>query len=682
MLYVDTASCFVASFSLPRSLLSYPIVPTTSSGRPLFSSTDISKTDVGSRKGFVVQSSTHDSGNSNGSVAIVAGVEAHIQFSLPRKIFCECSSTASGLALPNYGSCTSNDNDKVESPDVGRTSRCQELYHRLSSVLNTLSSENMKRATHKVTKRIKEEAPLSFDEYISLYNMLHPNTTNSGAYNEAIDLSSADIHRLNEFTCPICKGEVGSVPSLSPLAILYGLYASHVYSCHPSSSLSFDRKVYSYPDLPKRYQLTQVHNPIGTDGRLILENGREISIQRVNLEEDTARTLSDSGATISLDYNRSGIGLIEVVTAPSELTVDELVECCTKIYQMAVSSGLSKGHMHEGNVRFDINVSIPSKGNKRIELKNLSSFRRIRRAVLVCTSSDNWDGNTTPSTDEAQDNPRQEAETCDTNVVQDHISHTDDTNDNSKAWTEFMQRISGESNVPVASAPVGSTLKWRSDSNDVGYQRVKSHQASYLNVADGNIPTIMITGDLFDRIAATAPPDDRPTLDSLRASYPTAPLDLLAVIQKNVDNIDLFKRLCSLVGDERLVAKWIVNYVIPSKLTFIDARRLSELINAVSLKKLNLDTAREILVDFLSSGMCLADYMRENDLCLLDEEESHRLVDNYLAEYNITSTNFVMTKSSITQLVTAIVASYNYRLNYRTVRDYLIATLGPCKSGY
>ncbi|GBE62624.1 aspartyl glutamyl-tRNA amidotransferase subunit B [Babesia ovata] len=587
----------------------------------------------------------------HGDVRFVAGVEAHIQLALPHKIFCDCPSTASCTSgLVDCGTSALNHEGNAGAT-IADGFPCVDLYKRLNSILATPGSDKSECDSN--VPYFKNDCTISFDDYASMYNSRRKaaRTVKDGCRPSAVNKNS--IHDLSKFKCAICMGEVGALPLLSPLAILYGLSACNTFSCEPSSSVSFERKVYSYADLPKRYQLTQVSNPIGTNGRVLLSSGREIRIAHVHLEEDTARTLTMSDGSSLHDYNRSGVGLLEVVTEACEMTVEELVECCSKIYELSVRGGLSKGLMHEGNIRFDVNISLPSKGSNRIELKNLNSFRRIRRSVLQCLSS------------ECLSAPPSSTAGVDTDTAQEKINRPN-------AWRDVMQRVLEDEPVQAATAPVGSTLGWSHESKDLEYQRKKSASALYLNIPDTNIPTISISKDLFSRVASSALSDDRPSLESLHDAYPSVPIDLLGVIQKSDERIGLFRQLCNAIGDHPFVAKWLVNYVIPVvSVSSVDVDQLCELLNGVYSKRLNVDTAKRILPDYLSSGMHFEEYLRCHELGLLDEPATREFVQQYMALHSAGHATNTADRKTLIRLVSDIVAASGHRLNYAMVRDLL-----------
>ncbi|CDR96113.1 PET112 family, N terminal region domain containing protein, putative [Babesia bigemina] len=638
-------------------LLSYPHASTFFGRRPA-SNTNHRARSVSSAlsRGFFVlfgQEATSGcvSPAHHGDVRFVAGVEAHIQLALPHKIFCDCPSIASCTSgQAECGTSAVNHEDNAGAT-VADCLPCDDLYERLNSILATPGSDKSECDSN--VPYFKNDCMISFDDYASMYNNRRKarRAAEYGCRPSAVDRNS--IHDLSKFKCAVCMGEVGALPLLSPLAILYGLSACNTFSCEPSSSVSFERKVYSYADLPKRYQLTQVSNPIGTNGRVLLSSGREIRIARVHLEEDTARTLTMGDGSSLHDYNRSGVGLLEVVTEACEMTVEELVECCSKIYELSVRGGLSKGLMHEGNIRFDVNISLPSRGPNRYELKNLNSFRRIRRSVLQCLSSG------------CLSQPASGTGRMDSEKAQDKVNRPN-------AWVDVMQHVLEDEPVPDAAATVGSTLGWSHASKDVEYQREKSASALYLNAPDTNIPTISISSELFSRVTAVAPSDYRPSLESLHDAYPSVPLDLLRVIQKSDAHIGLFRQMCDAIGDHPFVAKWLVNYVIPVvDVSSVDVDQLCELLNGVYSKRLNLDTAKRILRDYLSSGMHLEEYMQCHELGLLDEPATREFVQNYMASHSAGHTTATMDRKSLIRLVSDIVAASGHRLNYAMVRDLL-----------
>lgn len=196
----------------------------------------------------------------------------------------------------------------------------------------------------------------------------------------------------NTQVCPVCLGLPGSLPVLNGRAVELGSRTGVALNCTVHARSRFHRKNYYYPDLPKNYQITQyqylVHPPLATDGWLEIagEAGRRrIGIRRVHLEEDTGRLVHPAGAGYSLvDYNRSGVPLMEVVTEPDLRSPQEARTFLADLRAILQAIGVSSGRMEEGSLRVDANVSLRRPGGSlgtRTEVKNMNSLRSVERAL-------------------------------------------------------------------------------------------------------------------------------------------------------------------------------------------------------------------------------------------------------------------------------------------------------------
>ncbi|MBO0729028.1 MAG: Asp-tRNA(Asn)/Glu-tRNA(Gln) amidotransferase subunit GatB [Acidimicrobiaceae bacterium] len=195
----------------------------------------------------------------------------------------------------------------------------------------------------------------------------------------------------NTNICPVCLGLPGSLPVLNRQAVEYAMRIGSALHCTIQSSL-FHRKNYFYPDMPKDYQISQYDVPINADGWLALPNGRRIGIVRAHMEEDTGKTTHVGGdgrihgADFSLvDYNRSGVPLVEIVSAPDLRGAEEARTYVDELRGILVAAGVSDGKMEEGSLRVDANVSVRPVGasafGTRCEIKNLNSLRSLGRAI-------------------------------------------------------------------------------------------------------------------------------------------------------------------------------------------------------------------------------------------------------------------------------------------------------------
>jgi aspartyl-tRNA(Asn)/glutamyl-tRNA(Gln) amidotransferase subunit B len=197
----------------------------------------------------------------------------------------------------------------------------------------------------------------------------------------------------NTLICPVCLGLPGSLPVINRRAVDLGLRTALALDCGVRPLSQFHRKNYYYPDIPKNYQISQYqyadHAPLATGGVLevLLEDGRRktIRVRRVHLEEDTGRLVHPEGASNSLvDYNRSGLPLLEIVTEPDLRAPAEAREFLLALRRLLQFAEVSTGRMEEGTMRCDANVSLQPPGGPpgtRTEVKNMNSIRSVERAL-------------------------------------------------------------------------------------------------------------------------------------------------------------------------------------------------------------------------------------------------------------------------------------------------------------
>jgi aspartyl-tRNA(Asn)/glutamyl-tRNA(Gln) amidotransferase subunit B len=192
----------------------------------------------------------------------------------------------------------------------------------------------------------------------------------------------------NTHVCPVCLGLPGSLPVMNQHAIEQIAMAGLALNCTINHDTFFDRKNYFYVDLPSSYQRSQYDHPISSNGWMDLETSegvKRIGITRAHMEEDTGK-LTHATAGSLVDYNRSGVPLMEVVSEPDIRTPEEARLYCTKMRQLLVWIGVNSDNLDEGAMRFDVNVSIRPKGSQtfgtKIEIKNLNSIRSVERALV------------------------------------------------------------------------------------------------------------------------------------------------------------------------------------------------------------------------------------------------------------------------------------------------------------
>jgi aspartyl-tRNA(Asn)/glutamyl-tRNA(Gln) amidotransferase subunit B len=194
----------------------------------------------------------------------------------------------------------------------------------------------------------------------------------------------------NTHVCPVCLGLPGALPVINKEAVKYGIKLAHALNLNINLTSTFYRKNYFYPDLPKGYQITQYSLPLGFEGFLEIPmegKVKKIRIERGHIEEDSGKSIHIGDITESeysfIDFNRSGVPLMEIVTYPDFESGDEAYEFLTLLRSIVRYLGVSSGDMEKGALRCDVNVSVSKDENRgtKVEIKNLNSFRSVKRAI-------------------------------------------------------------------------------------------------------------------------------------------------------------------------------------------------------------------------------------------------------------------------------------------------------------
>lgn len=193
----------------------------------------------------------------------------------------------------------------------------------------------------------------------------------------------------NENTCPVCIGLPGTLPVLNEKAVNLAVKAGKALNCKINHRNKFDRKNYFYPDLPKAYQISQYDLPICVNGYIDMETekgSKRVRITRIHIEEDAGKLihLEDEPLTL-VDYNRTGVPLIEIVTEPDLRSPEEAVDFLKTLKGILEYAEISDCKMEQGSLRCDANISIRETGkqelNTRVEIKNLNSFKEVLKAL-------------------------------------------------------------------------------------------------------------------------------------------------------------------------------------------------------------------------------------------------------------------------------------------------------------
>ncbi len=193
----------------------------------------------------------------------------------------------------------------------------------------------------------------------------------------------------NSHVCPVCMGLPGSLPVLNKKVVEFAIKLALATNAHINPIAVFARKNYFYPDLPKGYQISQYDLPIATGGYLEIEVGnktKRIGLVRIHMEEDAGKLIHDEHRPISfVDFNRTGVPLLEIVSEPDIRSPEEAVAYLKKLRSILRYLEICDGNMEEGSLRCDANISIRPVGSKtfgtKVELKNMNSFKHVQRAL-------------------------------------------------------------------------------------------------------------------------------------------------------------------------------------------------------------------------------------------------------------------------------------------------------------
>lgn len=193
----------------------------------------------------------------------------------------------------------------------------------------------------------------------------------------------------NTHTCPVCTGMPGSLPVLNRQVVEYAAAVGLATNCTINQHCKFDRKNYFYPDNPQNYQISQLYEPICRNGYVEIDTPsgpKKIGIHEIHMEEDAGKLIHDEWEDCSLvDFNRSGVPLIEIVSEPDMRNADEVIAYLDKLRLIIQYLGASDCKLQEGSMRADVNLSVREAGSSKLgtrtEMKNLNSFKAIARAI-------------------------------------------------------------------------------------------------------------------------------------------------------------------------------------------------------------------------------------------------------------------------------------------------------------
>jgi aspartyl-tRNA(Asn)/glutamyl-tRNA(Gln) amidotransferase subunit B len=395
----------------------------------------------------------------------------------------------------------------------------------------------------------------------------------------------------NSHVCPVCMGMPGSLPVINRQAIEFAVMAGLALKCQIAEFSVFARKNYMYPDLPKGYQISQYELPLCYSGWIEVEvdgHSRRIGITRAHLEEDTGK-LSHIGGNSLVDYNRSGIPLLEIVTEPDIRSGEEARQYLTKLRTILRYLGVSSGDMEKGAMRCEPNVSLRPVGSDafgaKVEVKNLNSIRAVKLAL-------NYE-------------IQRQAEILDTGGTVEQV-----------------------------------TVGWDERRGVTVVQRSKEYADDYRYFPEPDLPPLEVSQEWVEEIRARLPELPDAKRARFMGDYGLSAYDASTLVADRAI-AQYFEACVAAYPQAKTVANWITGDLFrwmnetntDIEVVRITPQGLAELLKLVESKTINTSTAREVFGIMFDTGQPAGEIVKERGLTqIADESALVKVVTQVLAE--------------------------------------------------
>ena len=397
----------------------------------------------------------------------------------------------------------------------------------------------------------------------------------------------------NTHTCPVCTGMPGSLPVLNKQVVEYAMAVGLALNCDINQYCKFDRKNYFYPDNPQNYQISQLYLPICINGSVEIETAggkKSVGIHEIHMEEDAGKLVHDDWADCSLvDYNRSGVPLIEIVSEPDMRSAEEVIAYLEKLRTTIQYLGASDCKLNEGSMRADVNLSVREVGatefGTRTEMKNLNSFKAIARAL---------EGERTRQIELLEDGKE---------VIQE-------------------------------------TRRW-DDNKEYSYaMRSKEDAQDYRYFPDPDLTPIRISDEWIQRIK-----DEEPEFQDAKAARYKEEFDIpdydISIITASKKMADIFEETVALCQKPKKVSNWLMGETMrllkekemePEDITFTP-ENLARLIELTDKGTLNSTVAKEVFEKLFAENIDVDKYVEEHGLGTVNDEGALReTIEKVIAE--------------------------------------------------
>ena len=388
----------------------------------------------------------------------------------------------------------------------------------------------------------------------------------------------------NTHTCPVCTGMPGSLPVLNKQVVEYAVAVGLATNCQITQYCKFDRKNYFYPDNPQNYQISQLYLPICRNGHVDIETEqgtKSIGIHEIHMEEDAGKLIHDEWEDCSLvDYNRSGVPLIEIVSEPDMRSAQEVIAYLEKLRMTVQYLGASDCKLNEGSMRADVNLSVREVGAKefgtRTEMKNLNSFKAITHAI-------------------EGERERQ---------------------------IELL-----ESGKEV----VQETRRW-DDAKEYSYaMRSKEDAQDYRYFPDPDLVPVYISDEWLEQIRSRQPEFREAKMARYKEEFDIPEYDI-GIITDSKHMADLFEETVAICKQPKKVSNWLMGETLrllkeknmdPEDIRFAPGN-LAKLIGLVDAKAINSSVAKEVFEVMFEEDVAPEKYVEEKGLKTVNDEGALR----------------------------------------------------------
>lgn len=395
----------------------------------------------------------------------------------------------------------------------------------------------------------------------------------------------------NSSIAPLDMAFPGTLPVVNKKCVEDALKISIALNCEQPEYMVFDRKNYYYPDLPKGYQITQMANPVGTNGKMEIEVNDKlipIYIHDVHLEEDSA-SLDHFFDTSNIDYNRSGVPLLELVTEPCFHSADEAVTFLENIIRIYRYLDVSEADTKKGQIRCDVNVSIADEDSKelgtKVEVKNVNSLSGVRDTI-------NYEIKRQTELKEAGKYSEVEQET--------------------RRWDEETQ----------------STIRMRSKADAIDYKYF----------VEPNIPKYKISQDWLEKIESSIPRLHLERKLEYINHYGLSNYDA-EILVKDKEIADYFEECLKLNIDPKSASNWITTQILGYlnknnqnvKDLYLTPKRLKDLIDEIEKGTISSKQAKEIFLSVIENKKEIKDFISRDNTQINNKEELEKIIDEILS---------------------------------------------------